>query len=50
MMQEVSENFEVILMNVMKQIHLPRELLLKMLKRVCEQDIHFTFNLVFVVF
>lgn len=32
MMQEVSENFEVSLMNLMKLIHLPRELLFKMLK------------------
>lgn len=32
MMQEVSENFEVSLMNLMKLIHLPQELLFKMLK------------------
>lgn len=47
MMQEVSENFEVSLMNVMKQIHMPWEL---SLKRFSEQDIHFTFKLVLVVF
>lgn len=50
MMQEVSENFEVSLMNVMKQVNLLQELLFKMLKRFSEQDINFTFNLVFVVF
>lgn len=36
MMQEVSENFEVSLMNVLKGIHLSWELLFKMLKGFSE--------------